>query len=227
MSAASPSLKLEFRIFAAVVLGSIFVALPASGESLWRQISEEDARSMSSALKTYICVDKRKAPTWCAEYLRSKREAAKQPSTSFRATLSAEAQAIIKAAAEAEARAIRAVMERERARGWRHFIKLVKPARMTAGEIKYVLRLAARANYPEANELLGYAYSVGVGSLKENQVKAYRQYGLAFSKGLVRVKPNLDLVWTKLTKDQQLTLLKEFEKASKVAKEKETEVKKK
>jgi len=73
-----------------------------------------------------------------------------------------------------------------------------------------VRNFASSASLPEANEILGFAYSSGSKALPANLAEAYRQYGQAYLKGLKRVKPNLDRIWRNIPREQQLALASEF-----------------
>ena len=46
--------------------------------------------------------------------------------------------------------------------------------------------------------------------IDKDLVEAYRQYGLAFLKGLQRVKANMDVIWAQLPRNQKTALLSEF-----------------
>jgi len=72
--------------------------------------------------------------------------------------------------------------------------------------------------HPKANEILGFAYTNGSGVVGKSKVKAYRQYGIAYLKGLVRVKPNMDVLWKQFSRSEQFSLVHEFKKLKKEAK---------
>jgi hypothetical protein len=95
-------------------------------------------------------------------------------------------------------------------RAWSEFLKTADVTNLTMDQVMVVRTFAASATLPEANEILGYAYSNGSKSLPANLTEAYRQYGQAYLKGLKRVKPNLDRIWAKIPLEQQMALASEF-----------------
>ena len=89
---------------------------------------------------------------------------------------------------------------------------------LTADKLELLIEMAGSDSHPEANEILGFAYTNGSGVVGKSKVKAYRQYGIAYLKGMVRVKPNMDVLWKKFSKSEQYSLVHEFKKLRKEAK---------
>ncbi|MBT3788697.1 MAG: hypothetical protein HN725_08005 [Alphaproteobacteria bacterium] len=112
----------------------------------------------------------------------------------------AKAQAAQKAEEEAE----------KISKAWSEFMVGTDVANLTMDQIMVVRNFASSASLPEANEILGFAYSSGSKALPANLAEAYRQYGQAYLKGLKRVKPNLDRIWRNIPREQQLALASEF-----------------
>jgi hypothetical protein len=112
----------------------------------------------------------------------------------------AKAQAAKKAEEEAE----------KISKAWSEFLVGTDVANLTMDQIMVVRKFASSGNIPEANEILGFAYSNGSKALPTNLAEAYRQYGQAYLKGLKRVKPNLDRIWRSIPREQQLALASEF-----------------
>ncbi len=229
----------KFMGLFALILSLPLISAPARAEVLPSNMGADQARNMSSALKTFICTDERHTPGWCEEFKRSKfRKLAKaQPAvrgavqtdhlttdravpdvqiaqtSSEQGLLTEEEKATIaerKAREAAEAARKAAVVQK-----WKDFLSSANPARLTSADVEILNEYGAMETYPEANEILGYAYSVGSGVIQENQMDAYRQYGKAFLKGLKRVKRNMNVIWRKLKQEERQIILKEFEEAKK------------
>jgi hypothetical protein len=106
---------------------------------------------------------------------------------------------------------IKAAQEIEKSsKAWTVFLSQTDVSNLTMANIMAIREFAATGNFPEANEILGYAYSNDQGATPTNLIEAYRQYGQAYLKGLKRVKPNLDRLWPKIPREQQMALLSEF-----------------
>ena len=106
---------------------------------------------------------------------------------------------------------IKAAQEIEKtSKAWTSFLAETDVSNLTMAQIMAIREFAATGNFPEANEILGYAYSTNKGPTPINLAEAYRQYGQAYMKGLKRVKPNLDRIWPKIPREQQMALLSEF-----------------
>jgi hypothetical protein len=106
---------------------------------------------------------------------------------------------------------IKAAQEMEKSsKAWTAFLAETDVSNLTMAKIMALREFAATGNFPEANEILGYAYSKDGGPTPVNLTEAYRQYGQAYVKGLKRVKPNLDRLWPKIPREQQMALLSEF-----------------
>ena len=229
------------KLFSAVLIGSLFVGVPASAEKLYSKLTEEDAKSLSSPLKTFICLGDRLTPDWCDAFRKSKLQVRTPPKPALTeaetasikaAAKAAEAPALSAAAKAALAAASAwddmsdllevpeevkvAVVEKispeevKRKKDWEIFTGEADISRLMAKDLKVLEELAATNEYPEANEILGFAYSAGSGVVRKSKVKAYRQYGIAYLKGLVRVKPNMDVLWKQFTKSEQFALVHEF-----------------
>lgn len=209
---------------------------PAHSES-W---SDPDTGPLTSELKTYLCAEEHTAPEWCDEYRAAKfstsiadrrkarEEARRKAKEEARlkaieeakaeaernrqlAALQARAAELAKAAgADAEATKRAEEAARARAEAWMAFLENADISKLTADQVGLVQEMAKTGEAPEADEILGFAYSKGLASLPKDLAQAYRHYGRAFLKGLKRVKPNLDQIWAKIPADQKRILLQEF-----------------
>jgi hypothetical protein len=93
---------------------------------------------------------------------------------------------------------------------WTTFLGTTDVANLTINQVIKIREFSESADLPEANEILGFAYSTDKGAIPINLVEAYRQYAQAYVKGLKRVKPNMDRIWKKIPKEHQTTLSDEF-----------------
>lgn len=202
-----------------IVFVCFIFASPTAMASEPKNANEKLAHDrLSTPLKLFICTNNYNFPDWCAEFLRKihhvslppKPDPKKETQEDIEAR-KAEEQARL-AAKRLEEEIAKAEKIRQRLEAWKSFLREGNVANLSAGEVQLLNELSTLENYGEANEVLGYAYSIGSGVLAENQAKAYRQYGLAYLKGLARVKPNMDMIWKKLTKTEQQEALREFER---------------
>ncbi len=72
------------------------------------------------------------------------------------------------------------------------------------------IRAMAEFGSADALEILGWMYAQGV-MVGRDDVRAYTYYGRALLAGATHVRPNLDLVWARLTPEQQTRLRQRFE----------------
>jgi hypothetical protein len=93
---------------------------------------------------------------------------------------------------------------------WTAFLAKADVANLTINQVMEIREFAETGELPEANEILGFAYSSEKGAVPVNLVEAYRQYAQAYVKGLKRVKPNMDRIWKKIPKEHQTVLSDEF-----------------
>jgi hypothetical protein len=236
---ALPKKPLKALVAFPVVVGvSLLVSGSAVAEKRLSTISAEEAQELSEPLKTYICTDEWSVPDWCRQYRAKKfrvskrvasliakptgdnllpvEGAANKPPTQ---TLSAafpwdgsevvpESMGEVKPATTVEKKDLAKI---QRSHRWAQFLKGGDLSSLSGNDIDLIISVASSDKVAEANEILGYLYKVGTASLKADPVKAYRHYGLARMGGLDRVKPNMDLIWKKLKKEQRQALVREFE----------------
>jgi len=113
---------------------------------------------------------------------------------------------------EEELKILAEIEAEKQLKAWAQFLDGVDMKNMTIDQVIIAKEFAVSNDIPEANEFLGFAYSQDSKNLSINLSEAYRQYGQAYLKGLARVKPNMDLIWKKLTKTEQQEALREFER---------------
>jgi len=111
-------------------------------------------------------------------------------------------------AREAEARAKE--KSKKLSSDWTTFLGTADLANLTINQVMKIREFSESDELPEANEILGFAYSTDKGAIPVNLVEAYRQYAQAFVKGLKHVKPNMDRIWKKIPKEEQAALTDEF-----------------
>ena len=228
-----------------VLVAASFVAAPAMAEKLYTKVTRDEARELSSPLKTFICLGERIKPDWCEEFRKSKLTVRVKPkppepkkkdinfgimdfASIYQPDLVSEMEAIEAEAialAEAKEREIAEAKQREeelkakeesiREKEFRIFLGKGDYSRLTSDELEMLTELAENKGNAEANEILGFAYINGSGVVGKSKVKAYRQYGIAYLKGLTRVKPNMDLLWKQFTKSEQFALIHEFNELKK------------
>ncbi|MBT4019210.1 MAG: hypothetical protein HOE62_14755 [Alphaproteobacteria bacterium] len=223
------------KLILAVVAGS-FVAFslafsPANAEKLYSKLTKEDAAELSGPLKTFICLGERLVPDWCGDYLDfklnakvrvenvvSKENAATGPLT-FEQEIALQPDfldipedvAVVPPKPEV-------VQATAREREWKVFLGAGNFTGLTVENLELLIEMANSNSHPEANEILGFAYTNGSGVVGKSKVKAYRHYGIAYLKGMVRVKPNMDVLWKKFSKSEQFSLVHEFKKLKDEAK---------
>jgi hypothetical protein len=231
------------RILTSVLTGLLVVAIqgaiPASAEKLYSKISKEEAKSLSGPLKTFICLGERLTPDWCEAYRNSKlvprprpkpkkkpepaeiieiETAAYPPEDSIVTDLDTKD---IPDLIEIEIEETVAVEDQgtpeeiQRKEDWKIFTGTGDYQRLSAGNVELLQEMAESGKNPEAYEILGYAYTVGSGVIQKSKVKAYRNYGKAYLMGLMRVKPNMDVLWKLFTKSEQYALQHEFKRLRK------------
>ena len=226
-----PGPALAASVVSAFVLFS-FLPTPVLAEKLYTKITREESKSLSSPLKTFICLGERIKPDWCKEFRKSKLVARKKPvpeptqeelrkaATSAAARGKLDAQMFfghpdfvgVSPVPDVEIALPVVPEETEDEKAWKVFVGKGNFKNLKDAEAELLARIAESGKYPEANEVLGFAYINGSGVVGKSKVKAYRQYGIAYLKGMARVKPNMDMLWKKFTRSEQLALIHEFKK---------------
>jgi hypothetical protein len=230
------------KLFTSVVAGS-FLAIsltfsstysPAHAEKLYSKVTKEEAAELSGPLKTFICLGERLVPSWCEDYLdfklkakvrveevASKTDAPSGPLTYLQEIenqpdLIDTPEDVVDEVVETAKALVAQKTAREKE--WDAFLDNGDFTSLTADKLELLIEMAGSDSHPEANEILGFAYTNGSGVVGKSKVKAYRQYGIAYLKGMVRVKPNMDVLWKKFSKSEQYSLVHEFKKLRKEAK---------
>ena len=228
------------KLFAAVGIGSTFAFSPVNAEKIYSKVTKEEAQNLSSALKTFICLGERLAPDWCEDFRNFKltprkpvvdlaeksaadvksgpqsleQQIANQPDLeNIPSTTEAE---VVKVVALKVVEPV--IVETPREKEFKAFLGTGNFTKLTAEQLELVVEMAVSNSHPKANEILGFAYTNGSGVVGKSKVKAYRQYGIAYLKGLVRVKPNMDVLWKKFSRSEQFSLVHEFKRLKKEAK---------
>jgi len=240
MYAGTKVLSRTSKLLVAVVTGSIFAFSPVHAEKIYSKVTKEEAQNLSSALKTFICLGERLAPDWCEDFRNFKLTprkpvvdlAEKSASNGNEGSQSLEQQIanqpdLENISATTEPVEIKVVapkvvepviVETPREKEFKAFLGTGNFTKLTAEQLELVIEMAESNAHPKANEILGFAYTNGSGVVGKSKVKAYRQYGIAYLKGLVRVKPNMDVLWKQFSRSEQFSLVHEFKKLKKEAK---------
>ena len=240
MYAGTKVLSRTSKLLVAVVTGSIFAFSPVHAEKIYSKVTKEEAQNLSSALKTFICLGERLAPDWCEDFRNFKLTprkpvvdlAEKSASNGNEGSQSLEQQIanqpdLENISATTEPVEIKVVapkvvepviVETPREKEFKAFLGTGNFTKLTAEQLELVIEMAESNAHPKANEILSFAYTNGSGVVGKSKVKAYRQYGIAYLKGLVRVKPNMDVLWKQFSRSEQFSLVHEFKKLKKEAK---------
>jgi hypothetical protein len=215
----------NLKLFAAVMASTMLVPSLVNAEKLYSKVTREEAASLSSPLKTFICLGERLKPDWCTEFRNSKLVARVRVVEESDETRKADGPLSMEQELEnqpdlmdtpevviVEVKKVVVPEKSAREKEWDEFRDAGNFAKLTEKNVELLLEMAESNSAAEANEILGFAYINGSGVIGKSKVKAYRQYGIAYLKGMTRVKPNMDLLWKKFTKSEQFALIHEFKK---------------
>ena len=111
---------------------------------------------------------------------------------------------------EEELKVLAEIEAEKKLKAWEEFLGGVDMKNVTIDQVIKAKEFVTSDDRAEANEFLGLAYSQGSKNLAVNLSESYRQYGLAYLKGLKHVKPKMDVIWPKLSPDEQTAVLEEF-----------------